>query len=160
MLRYIVFSLVLGLGACQMYSKPKFNMQQRRAMQVRSFDTSYKNVFNAFKSVLQDEGYIIKNLDFEGGMVLAEKENAGGTSAFAASLMGRDNYVTGKGFSVSVSFDEITENNIETRMTLQSMTRMSRGGMSGTEVVEPTIYKTIYDRVRVEIQRRTAQGKS
>ncbi len=53
-------------------TKPTFSDAQRRSMQVRTHDASYDMIFHAVKSVLLDDGYIIKSQDFAGGMVLAE----------------------------------------------------------------------------------------
>lgn len=49
-----------------------FSDAQRRSMQVRTHDASYDSVFYAVKSVLLDDGYIVKSQDYAGGMILAE----------------------------------------------------------------------------------------
>ncbi|MBN2676267.1 MAG: hypothetical protein JXR30_03385 [Alphaproteobacteria bacterium] len=49
-----------------------FSDAQRRAMQVKTHDANYDMVFYAVKSVLLDDGYIIKSQDYAGGMILAE----------------------------------------------------------------------------------------
>ncbi len=152
--------LFVGLFLASCASGPEISMQQRRAMQMRSFESSYDNIFKSFKSVLQDEGYIIKNQDYPGGMLLAQKEteSGGGWAGVLSSMGGNNNTVTGKGYEVSVNFDKISKNNIETRLTLQGITSTSMGGKQGREIVEPKLYKSIYDRVIVEIERRKAKG--
>ncbi len=67
--------LALLLTACMSgggTQKPTFTDAQRRAMQVKTLDASYEMTFQAVKSVLLDDGYIIKSQDFAGGMILAE----------------------------------------------------------------------------------------
>ncbi|MBN1783766.1 MAG: hypothetical protein JW812_02240 [Alphaproteobacteria bacterium] len=66
--------MALFLTACMAggASKPVFSDAQRRAMQVRTHDASYDMTFHAVKSVLLDDGYIIKSQDYAGGMILAE----------------------------------------------------------------------------------------
>ncbi|OQX94175.1 MAG: hypothetical protein B6I23_02230, partial [Rickettsiaceae bacterium 4572_127] len=67
--------IALFLTACMSGSgtkKPTFTDAQRRAMQVKTLDASYEMTFQAVKSVLLDDGYIIKSQDFAGGMILAE----------------------------------------------------------------------------------------
>lgn len=49
-----------------------FSDAQRRSMQIKTHDASYDSVFYAVKSVLLDDGYIIKSQDYAGGMILAE----------------------------------------------------------------------------------------
>ncbi len=155
---FLILSGVLIFSGC-MSMGPKFTPQQRRALQMRTFETSYDNVFKAFKTVFQDEGYIIKNQDFAGGMILAQREvsqsgfNLGGIFAGANS-----NNVVGKGFEVSISLDKLNANLIETRMTLQSLVKTSQGGSSGREVLDVDTYKALYDKVNVEVQRRMARG--
>ena len=134
---------------------------QRRALQTRTFDeTSYDNVFKAFKNVLQDEGYIIKNQDFQGGMILATILKADDSSEWLAKINNEQNYRTGEGFEVSISFDRINKKVTETRLTIQKIEQYSMGGSKGYEVLDPPLYKSIYDRVKVEIERRKARGMS
>lgn len=53
---------------------------------------------------------------------------------------------------------EINKKLVETRMTLQSKTSTSMGGSSGREIVKPEIYKALYQKVAVEVERRKARG--
>lgn len=67
--------MALFLTACMVgggAQKPVFSDAQRRAMQVKTHDASYDMTFYAVKSVLLDDGYIIKSQDYAGGMILAE----------------------------------------------------------------------------------------
>lgn len=151
---------VFTLSAC--VTTPPMSPQQRRALQKRTYDYDMKSVFNAFKTILQDEGYIIRNQDFAGGMLLAEMQKSTGSGmAFLSVLGGNSNsdYATSEGYSVSVSFEEINKKTTETRITLEKTTRMKRGGQQGDEILDPAIYKDIYQKVDVELKRRAAQGK-
>ena len=68
----VIVSLSL-LGCATGGTEPAtFSDAQRRAMQVKTHDASYDMVFHAVKSVLLDDGYIIKSQDYAGGMILAE----------------------------------------------------------------------------------------
>lgn len=165
-MRYLsIFLITIFLSSCA--TRPPMSIPQRRSLQMRTFSHSLDNVFKAFKSVLQDDGYIIKNQDYAGGMLLAQKETSygGGTLIDIAGVFGdvsvrqNQNRVIGKGYEVSISFDAINKNLIETRLTLQQITSMSQGGKRGREVVDAKMYKAIYDRVLIEIQRRKARGR-
>ena len=137
----------------------KFTPQQRRAMQVRTFDASYENVFKSVKTVFQDEGYIIRNQDFAGGMVLAQKETSENAGYQMIELLSdNESYTTGTGYEVSMNLDKINNTSTETRMTLQSTRKTNLGGSSGKELLKPEVYKSLYDKITVEIKRRQARG--
>lgn len=150
--------LFIFLSGC-VATAPKFTPQQRRALQMRTFEATYDNVFRSVKTVFQDEGYIIRNQDFAGGMILAQKETAtSGGAQFLAAFGGNKNYRTGTGFEVSLNLDKISKTSIETRMTLQTTSKTSLGGSSGRELLKPEVYKSLYDKIIVEVQRRQARG--
>jgi hypothetical protein len=156
--------LVLTLAALALVvgcaTTPELSPQQRRALQMRTFeDTNMRNVFNAIKTVLQDEGYVIKNQDFEGGLIVAQIQKADNSSAFWAGLSGNSNYRTGQLFEVSVNLEAITPTTIETRMIVQESVQMSLGGTSGREILDEKLYQGIYQKIKVEVERRKAQGK-
>lgn len=163
-MKLVLSVLLAGLAFSGCVVKPQMSPQQRRALQKRSYDYSMKNVFNAFKTVLQDEGYIIRNQDYAGGMILAEKQRAAnnGGAAFLSILAGgrsSGDYTTSEGYTVSVSLEGINKSTTETRMTLEKVSRSSRGGQSGGELLDPVIYKSLYQKIDVELKRRAAQGK-
>ncbi len=159
----LVLASLLGLlvfTGCE--TTPEMSPQQRRALQVRTFDATYKNVFNAFKTVLQDEGYIISNQDFSGGMILAQatKSSNRGSVKFMRAFASRgSDYVTSEGYSISANFEEINKTTTESRLILQKTQNMKRGSSTGNELLDPAIYKNIYQKVSVEIKRRQASGR-
>ncbi len=134
--------------------------QQRRSLQVKYFESSYNNVFRAFKSVLQDEGYIIKNQDMEGGLIVAHSSKPSGSgAAFLAVFSGQKNYQTGATYMVSVNLEAIRKQYIESRVIIQKMESYSMGGSRGYEIVDPGLYRNIYSKVMLEVARRKAQNK-
>lgn len=154
----LLSTVLLFLTGC-LATTPKLTPQQRRALQVRTFDASYGNVFKGARTVLQDEGYIIKNQDYDGGMILAQKETSTSNSSLFLTTVGdNQSYVTGKSFDISFSLEKINDNLTETRMTLQNTTKTSTGGVSGREVVDAEVYNSLYNKINVEIQRRKARG--
>ena len=158
-MKFAFFSVFFALAGC--VTAPKVSPQQRRALQVRSFDgVKYDHVFKAFKTVLQDEGYIIKNQDMKGGLIVAQAARKSGAGVMMlAALTDARNYQTGQTFEVSVNLDEIKKNHTETRVIIQETASFSMGGSQGQEVFSPELYKNIYSKVSVEIERRKAQGK-
>lgn len=161
-MKHHIFSLIsfifLSVGCV---TTPQISPQQRRAMQVKHFkDVSYENVFRAFKTVLQDEGYIIKNQDMKGGLIVAHASKASSSGlAVMAALAGTQNYQTGVTFEISVNLEEVQKNYTESRVILQKVSSYSMGGSQGKEILSPELYKNIYSKVFVEVERRKAQGK-
>ena len=156
---YIFFCLLFWAGCV---TTSQLSPQQRRSLQVKNFESSYNHVFRAFKTVLQDEGYIIKNQDMQGGLIVAHasKSTGTGTAILAAlGLGGNQNYQTGSTYEVSVNLEEIRKKYVESRVIIQKVDRFSQGGSQGREIVNPALYKNIYSKVMVEVERRKAQKK-
>lgn len=162
-MKYISSILLLSflLQSCAFMESTKISPQQRRAMQIKTFrDTSYNNVFRAFKTILQDNGYIIQNQDYKGGLITAEAQKTNSAAIFFASISSdpRDRAI-GRSFQVTVNLEKIAKKIVETRLILQEKKQYQLGGTTGSEIVNPKLYKTIYQKVSVEIKRRQAQGR-
>lgn len=151
-----IFSLLI-VGCA---SQPTMSPQQRRQLQTRVFQhTSFDTVFRAFKTVLQDEGYIIKNQDMSGGLIVATIEKTDSSSGFWAAMAGNHNYRTGEGFELSVNLEKVGSG-VETRMTIQKLEQYSQGGSQGHEILDHDLYQSFYNKVRTEVERRKAEGKA
>ena len=157
--KYIFLSfLLLSMAGC--VTTPQLSPQQRRSLQVRNFESTYNHVFRAFKTVLQDEGYIIKNQDMQGGLIVAHNSKpTGGGMAVLAALGGNENYHTGTTYEVSVNLEAIRKKYTESRVIIQKVASYSQGGSRGREIIDPALYRNIYAKVIVEIERRKAQKK-
>ncbi len=79
---------ILFLFACTSTPEPTVTPQQKRVMQVKTFDATFENTFQAFKSVLQDDGYVIQNQDFSGGLIVAEGNSLSGQETTSSSSSG------------------------------------------------------------------------
>jgi len=151
---------LMGLFMVSCATAPQLSSAQRRALQMRTFEnSSYDNVFRAFKTVLQDEGYIIKNQDMNGGLIVATIQKTDQSGAFWAALGGSKNYRTGEGFELSVNLEKVNPTTTESRLTIQKLEQYSMGGQQGQEILDEQMYKAFYDKVRVEVERRKAHGK-
>ncbi|MDE3268735.1 MAG: hypothetical protein OYH77_00445 [Pseudomonadota bacterium] len=147
---------ILHLYACA--HTPKWTPQQRRALQMRTFEASYRNVFSAIKTVLQDDGYQIKSQDFSGGLIAATKNIDNSVKLFGiipALLTDEDGKATRTTYEISFSLEKINKNNIETRLTLATYDSNN----NASEVIKPEIYQSIYRNIQVEIKRRQAKGR-
>ena len=146
---------------CQ--TTPSLTPQQRRTLQTRIYEAPYGTVFRAFKTVMQDEGYIIKNQDITGGLIVAEAQSTNRAGMFFQTLSLLDNsshpyanYRTGQTYSWSVNLEEIQKDRIETRLILQRSDTFSQGGQVGMEVLKPEVYRNIFIKVNNEVARRKA----
>jgi len=160
------FFICLFLIACQ--TAPTLTPDQRRALQTRIFKpASYNTVFRAFKTVMQDEGYIIKNMDMDGGFIVAETRKGMGSGyntlvimgAIADGMSGRrrsSNYATGRTYTCTVNLEEIQKNVVEARLIFHKTTNYSRGGATGGELLSPEVYQNIFAKVFREVERRKA----
>ena len=159
--KLVILSLFSCLLFCVGCVTTSISPQQRRAMQVKYFESSYNNVFRAFKSVLQDEGYIIKNQDMDGGLIVAHasRSSVGPAMAIMAALGDNENYVAGTTYEVSVNLEKIRKSYVESRVIIQQVSTYSQGGSYGDEVIKPELYRNIYSKVMVEVERRKAQKR-
>src|SRR5438045_2683882 len=147
--------MLLFIAACA--TVPPMSAAQRRALQTRTFDSEYENVFRSFKTILQDEGYVIKNQDMGGGLIVATVEKSEDHPAFkfsfgAPTSTAPQNEKTGEGYEVSINLEKINKDATESRMTIQKMESFSMGGKKGAEVLDEQAYKGFFDKVRVEIE--------
>lgn len=156
-MKMLNFILLAMLFSCA--TKPQLSAQQRRSLQVRSFKATYDNTFRAIKTVLQDEGYVIRNQDMQGGLIVAEKTMTDNSSKFWAALAGSNNYRTGEGFDVSFNLEKLNETSTESRLVIQKHETTNLGGKQGQEILDPELYKTIYQQIQTELARRIATGK-
>lgn len=140
----ILYLWLLILCGCT--SVPSISPAQRRALQMRTFEkASYENVFGAFKKVLEDSGYQIKNQDMSGGLIEALFQKNKATTGSHPSL--------DKSFQVSVNLEKVNKVTVESRVSIQTTE-------SGHEIFDEKIYQNIYDPVHVEIERHKAKNKS
>ena len=162
----ILLFLSVFLTACQ--TTPPLTPEQRRNLQVRLFQsTSYETVFRGFKSVLQDEGYIINNQDMMGGLIVAEAHKTnphastiaildGFNAVFSQNSHSRSDYRTSESFIISVNLEEIRKNTVEARIILRRKSFYSSGAQTGKEILRPEIYQNIFTKVSREVEKRKA----
>ncbi len=158
-MKTILCSLALvAIFACE--HTPEWTPQQRRAMQTRAFNASYRNVFLAIKDVLQDDGYQIKNQDYRGGLIVAKKEiDKRKIKILGLVFTEQDPEETGTTYQISFNLERVSKANVETRLTVSSITQRRDGHHRAEEVVEPKTYQAIYRNLQLEIKRRQARGK-
>ena len=142
-----------GLISC-ITTGPTWTPQQRRALQQKTFDTEYRVVFNAIKSILRDDGYVIENQNYDGGLIIGTKDTPVGFLESALTM--GDMYArTGTSFMISFDVEKLSEDSTRTRLTINEKTNYYSGAKMGKEVLDPAVYRNIYRALSVELQRRS-----
>ena len=115
---------------------------QRRTLESRELQGKYGDAFRATLQVLQDEGYIIKNADFESGVIQGEtaiKQNFWGVM---------------KNSEVTATLEQFGENTVKERISFVNKVKSS--SQYGTDenskrVEDPELYQRIYESIQKEI---------
>ena len=136
---------------------------QVRELTTKLFESDYETVYKSTLTVLQDQGYVIKNTDMAAGLILgtADRKTAFGSQLFSALMLG---FVAHKGTDIEVSCmcNKINDTSTELRMNVQEAKYGQSSVYSGTSktdsnlIRDPKIYKALFDQIAVEVKRREA----
>ena len=162
--RTIIMITLTALAFCVGCAvQPQLSPLQKREITTKLFDSGYENTYRSILTVLQDQGYIIKNTDMNTGLINAniDREAAGGEQFAQALLLG---YVANKGSEIDASFmvNKISNTNTEVRINLQESKYgqtsqwSSSGKQSVKQILDPGIYNQLFNEIRTEIKRREA----
>lgn len=168
--RYLLPLLLVAISLtffnCGGSSKPKLSPMQIRELTTKMFESDYETVFRSTLTVLQDQGYVIKNTDMAAGLILgyADRKTAFGSQLFSALMLG---FVAHKGTDIEVScmVNKNSDTSTELRMNVQEAKYGQSSVYSGTSktdstlIRDPKIYKALFDQIGVEIKRREAMKK-
>ena len=142
---------------------PKLSQMQVRELTTRAIAGSYDNVFRSTLTVLQDNGYVVKNTDMGSGLIVAtiDKEASGGSQFAQAVFLG---YVSEKGkvFEASCMVSEMNKELCELRIMIQETQYGQSSAWSGTskqggkQIYTPEVYKSLFDNIFLEVKRREA----
>lgn len=122
---------------------PKMTSLQLKSLQEREFESNKKTVFACTVSVLQDLGYLIRTVDYQGGLITAE-----------SPLETSRNYLTWnrsvKRTGVSAFVDEFPK---KTTVRLNFVTNdvsehwFSKDTTEETVILDPVVYNEIFDKI-------------
>lgn len=151
-MRLLLVTLLFSLTAC--VTTATWTPDQRRNLQQREFATDTTTLFNAIKSILRDDGYIIINQDLNGGLIVASKDIS--SAGFFNVFVSGENDVSGKAYKLSFDLEMITESRTRTRLTINEMVKYKGGGEQGSELLKPEVYNAIYRALTHEVAKRNA----
>ncbi len=149
----------LFIGGCAT-TGPKISPMQMRAFTTRNFDGDYENVFRATMTVLQDQGYIIKNTDMGSGLIVAEidRETSKG-SQFWQYMFSSNGYIANKGtlIQVSATINKLNVAQSEIRVIIQEVAYGSFNSKTNIKTIEdPKVYDALLNDILIEVKRREA----
>ena len=138
---------------------PKISPMQRRQITTKTFESSYENVYRATLTVLQDQGYIIKNTDMKSGLIRASvsREASFGRQVLEVMFFSTTKYVKDTLIELSCMVNELNDDTSEVRINIQEVVYQADGTKRFIkQIYDPKIFKTLFDQIRVEIKRREA----
>lgn len=143
--------------------EPQLSPMQKRQMTTRLVECSYENAYRATLTIIQDQGFIIKNTDMESGLIVAyvDRETSIGSQIAQALLFG---FVSHKGTDIEVScvVNRLNSKASEIRINIQEVEYGQNSFLSGTskqggkQIYKPELYYNLFNEIIVEIKRREA----
>lgn len=159
----IAIAFMMFIAGCAV--QPQLSPIQKRQITTRIFDGEYETTYRSILTVLQDQGYIIKNTDMNTGLINAtiDREAGSGSQAVQAVFLG---YVVDKGSEIETSFmvNKISNTKTEVRLNMQESKYgqaskwSSSSKQSVKQILDPGIYNQIFNEIQTEIKRREAMN--
>ncbi|MEE9168106.1 MAG: hypothetical protein V3U24_11695, partial [Candidatus Neomarinimicrobiota bacterium] len=153
--------LGLLIGGCAV--QPKLSPMQKREITTRIIDGGYESVYRAILTVIQDQGYIIKNTDMNTGLINAtiDRQVTTGSQVAQAVFLG---YVADKGSELDASFmvNTISDLKTEVRLNIQEAQYGQTSKWSGSgkqtvkQIYDVEIYNSLFNDIQTEVKRREA----
>jgi len=160
---FYILLLAVSIVCSSCMPTPQLSPMQKRQITTRLFECSYENAYRASLTVLQDQGYIIKQTDMDSGLILAmvDRKTAGGDQFLQALFLG---HIPDKGTNIEVSCiaNKINDDSTDIRLNIQEVKYGESSKFSGTsqqdskQIWDPRIYESIFNDIRIEIARREA----
>jgi hypothetical protein len=161
------FFILFIIGCATM---PSLTPEQKKDMTSKLFECPYENVYRATLTVLQDQGYIIKNTDMDSGLIrAASSERSNNLERFWQDLLSsqvRNQTIV----EADCMVNKINDNSAEVRINLQEtwLGQTSSNSKNPKEEIKnvdqifnPQVYQKFFDEISKEITKRaTIQNKS
>lgn len=153
MKRLVVLGLASALVACQQVPPQPLKTQlQMRAYQTRVFDVNKTDeVMSAVVEAFQDQGFMVKNVVPQIGLVAATREVdvEDKSEAIFKTLMLGQNAMWGKNVTIEATANVKTQGNkTKVRLTFQEKVLNNRGGVDSIKIVEDLqFYQDFFDKI-------------
>jgi len=142
---------------------PKLSPIQIRQITTKLINGAYEETYRSALTVLQDQGYILKNTDMESGLIIAQVDRAtSGGSQFVQALFSR--YVSDIGTNIEVScvVNKLSNTHTEIRINIQETKYGQSSICSGTskqkvkQIYDSELYRNLFFEMELEVKRRQA----
>mgnify|MGYP001241455201 FL=1 len=156
---FSIFLLLTFLVGCA--AGPQLSQMQIRQLTTKMIEGSYENVFRATMTILQDQGYVIKNTDMNSGLIVAniDRETSGGSQFMQALFLGS---ITDKNtvIEVSATVNKLSEQNQELRLNIQETNYSGSGAKQKiNQIYDEKVYQNLFNEITLEVKRREAMNK-
>jgi len=115
---------------------------QRRSIESRDLEGTFDDAFKATLQVLQDYGYIIKNTDFDSGVIQGETGIKKGWFGIMTN------------FEITATLEQFGENRVKERLSLVKKVKSSSkyGTHEDSQIVDdPELFQKLYDDIQKEM---------
>jgi hypothetical protein len=113
---------------------------QRRQIECRYLQGTFDQAYRATLQVLQDYGYIIKNTDYDAGVIHAET----GIDRNWRGVM--------TNFEITATVEQFGENRVRQRLTIVKRTKHDEGEEKDTErISDPQLFQSMYNAIQQEM---------
>lgn len=140
---------------------PQLSQMQIRQITTKMIEGSYDDVYRATMTILQDQGYVIKNTDMNSGLIVAniDRETSGGSQFAQALFLGS---ITDKNtvIEVSATVNNLNDTNQELRLNIQETNYTGSGGKNSIDqIYDEKVYQDLFNEITLEVKRREAMNK-
>ena len=143
---YKVYFAIIPLLVLTGCASTQLTPLQMREMQCKDLEGSFDNAYKATLQVFQDYGYIIKNSDYQSGVIQGGTATKRHKNWFWNGLMASS--------EATATIEQFKDNLVKERITLVDKAKSSSqyGTHENSKVVEdPAIYQRMYDDIQKEI---------
>jgi len=143
---YRVYFAILSLLLLTGCATTQLTSLQMREMQCKDLEGSFDHSYKATLQVFQDYGYVIKNSDYQSGVVQGATATKRHKNYFWNALMVSS--------EATATIEQFKDNLVKERITLVDKTKSSSqyGTHENSKIVEdPAIYQRMYDDIQKEI---------
>ena len=137
---YLVAMLLIVSG-CET-TQHQLSSLQRRSFESKDLEGKYEDAFKSTLQVLQDYGYIIKDADYQSGVIQGE------TGLRKRKDFLRDILVN---FEITATMEQFGENKVKERLTLIKKSKYMVGEVASKIIEDPELFQRIYDDIQKEM---------
>lgn len=151
----LTFLLIVGCA-----TGPQLSQMQIRQLTTRMIEGSYEDIYRATMTILQDQGYVIKNTDMNSGLIVADIDReTSGTSQFMQALFVGNVYDKNTVIEVSATVNKLSEDAQELRINIQETNYSARGTKQNiNQIYDDDIYQKLFNDITLEVKRREAMN--